>query len=163
MTAVFMHAFSEKMVKPLKKYEKTMEGAPIHYLNPTELSWIWRKPQRQIDICNIICSNPIRELCRFFFCEPWWWRQDYFFFIMQKRLSTLNQRLAMLALREGWVGQIAHCLGRFPYLCSFHFVSQLMLRPGSTTKLTMLSPCHLRLPTLVYCGLSWEKTSPWQL
>ena len=24
--------------EPLKKYEKTMEGAPIHYLNPTELS-----------------------------------------------------------------------------------------------------------------------------
>ena len=35
----------------------TMKGAPIHYLNPTELSWIWRKPQRQIGICNIIGSN----------------------------------------------------------------------------------------------------------
>ena len=44
----------------------TMKGAPIHYLNPTELSWIWRKPQRQIGVCNIIGSNPIGELCRFF-------------------------------------------------------------------------------------------------
>ena len=87
----------------------------------------------------------------------------YFSKTFEHLIKNVDQRLAMLALRKGWVGQIAHCLGRFPDLCSFHFVSQLMLRRGSTTKLTMLSPCHLRLPTLVYCGLSWEKTSPWQL
>ena len=102
-----------------------MKGAPIHYLNPTELSWIWRKPQRQMGICNIIGSNSIGELCRFFSVNLGGDVKSYIFSLFFKNVWAPNKERRPAAGHVGTKEGVGWSDSPLPWKVSWSLVISL--------------------------------------